>query len=77
LPARRKGNARKALAASPPEPLAQTLARESQNGPTASPSTAPLDADLARVVDAWPTLPAAIRAGVLALVNAATANDSR
>jgi len=33
----------------------------------------PFDPDLAAVVAAWPDLPHAIRAGVLALVNAATA----
>ncbi len=32
---------------------------------------APADPDLARVVAAWPDLPPAIRAAVLALVNAA------
>ncbi|MEM9702095.1 MAG: hypothetical protein AAF907_06595 [Planctomycetota bacterium] len=30
----------------------------------------PLPADLARVVDAWPTLSPAVRAGVLAMVEA-------
>jgi hypothetical protein len=30
-----------------------------------------LDADLAAVVDAWPALPAAIRAGILAMIRAA------
>jgi hypothetical protein len=29
--------------------------------------------DLADVVNAWPTLPAAIRAGIMAMVNAARA----
>jgi hypothetical protein len=32
---------------------------------------APLDPDLAAVVDAWPALPAAIKAGILAMVQAA------
>ncbi len=41
----------------PPEPLAQTLARETQ-----------IDPDLARVIDAWPELPEAIRRAMLALV---------
>jgi hypothetical protein len=32
---------------------------------------APIDADLAAVVDAWPELPSAIKAGILAMVRAA------
>ncbi|HEX5102184.1 MAG TPA: hypothetical protein VFV87_00125 [Pirellulaceae bacterium] len=32
---------------------------------------APLDPDLAAVVDAWPKLPEAIKAGILAMVTAA------
>lgn len=32
---------------------------------------APIDPDLARLIDAWPALPKAIRAGVVALVNTA------
>jgi hypothetical protein len=32
------------------------------------PQQAPLDADLQRVLDAWPTLPEHIRAAVLALI---------
>jgi hypothetical protein len=36
------------------------LARESQ-----------IDAELARIIDAWPTLPAAIRTGILAIIDAA------
>jgi hypothetical protein len=32
---------------------------------------ASLDPDLAAVVDAWPTLPAAIKAGILAMIGAA------
>ena len=31
----------------------------------------PIDPDLARVIEAWPKLPAAIRAGVLAMIDAA------
>jgi hypothetical protein len=30
-----------------------------------------LDADLRRLLDAWPTLPTVIRAGILAMINAA------
>ena len=38
--------------------------RENENPP-------PLDADLQRVLDAWATLPAALRAGILAMIDAA------
>jgi hypothetical protein len=59
------------------------LARQSSKGPSEpaerTPSTLPaigiLDVDLARVVDAWPTLPPAIRAGILALVGARYGED--
>jgi hypothetical protein len=48
----------------PPKSRAYSWACESQNGPE-------IDADLGRLIDAWPTLPEAIRAGVLAMVEAA------
>ena len=32
---------------------------------------APIDPDLARLIDAWPTLPKVIKAGIVALVNTA------
>ena len=35
------------------------------------PNSSPIDADLAAVVDAWPKLPEAIKAGILAMVRAA------
>jgi hypothetical protein len=41
-------------------PLAHSLARETQISP-----------DLARLIDAWPTLPEALRAGILAMIDAA------
>ena len=34
---------------------------------------APLDPELAAVVDAWPALPAGLRAGILAMIDAAKA----
>jgi hypothetical protein len=36
---------------------------------------APNDTELAAVVDAWPELPEAIRAGILAMVRAASGRD--
>jgi hypothetical protein len=59
--------------------LAFSLARDSRNGPeidraentsTERPAD-PLDAELAQLIDAWPTLPAALRAGILAMIDAA------
>jgi hypothetical protein len=43
----------------PLEPLAHPLARET-----------PIDPDLAQIVESWPRLPEAIRAGILAMVRA-------
>jgi len=43
----------------PDSPLAHSLAHETQ-----------IDPDLARLIDAWPTLPTAIRDGILAMVRA-------
>ena len=45
---------------SQPDPLAHSLAREIEKHP-----------DLHRVLDAWPTLPEALRAGILAMIDAA------
>ncbi len=36
---------------------------------------APIDSDLACVIAAWPTLPPAIQAGILAMVRAAESGD--
>src|SRR5262249_51830138 len=56
----RKDKSSNDVTESDPKSLAQTLAHELQNCP-----------DLARVVAAWPALPAAIRAGILAMIEAA------
>ena len=49
-------------------PLAHSLARETQKGPSVAPSTRPaadtLDPDLANLIDLWPDLPAALRSGL-------------
>ena len=60
LPISRKGNAGKEVTANGPESLAYSLAHDSQ-----------IDPDLARLIDAWPTLPEALRAGILAMIDAA------
>jgi hypothetical protein len=54
-------------AAKTQNPLAHSLARETQK----SAGLVALDPDLQRVLDAWPTLPEAIRRAILALVDAA------
>lgn len=50
---------------------AQGTARSAENRPAT-----PADADLARIIDAWPTLPEAVKAGILAMV-AATGKGNR
>ncbi|MCE9589605.1 MAG: hypothetical protein K8S99_03680 [Planctomycetes bacterium] len=35
-------------------------------------ATTPTDPDLTRLIDAWPTLPPALRAGIVAMVKAST-----
>jgi hypothetical protein len=52
---------RKAVAQTASGTLAQTLSRESQ-----------IDADLALILDRWPALPEAVRAGIVAMVKAAS-----
>jgi hypothetical protein len=39
-------------------------------------SNAPLPPDLARLVDAWPSLPPAIKAGILAMIAASGGSDA-
>ena len=55
-----KGKADKDVAAAPENPLAHSLAREIEKCP-----------ELVRLIDAWPSLPDAIRVGILAMVEAA------
>ena len=50
----------RSVTATSENPLAHTLARETQ-----------IDPDLGRLIDAWRKLPEAIRAGILAMVAAA------
>jgi integrase len=69
----------KQVTATPEKPLAHSLARETQKCPAEAPTDTPVtsppagldDADLARVVTAWPTLPLHLRTAILALVDAA------
>jgi hypothetical protein len=44
--------------------LAHSLAHETEK-------RTEIDADLARLIDAWPTLPDAIRAGIVAMIDVA------
>ncbi len=57
----RNVNARKDVTETTPEPLAQTLARQLEKHP-----------DLAHLVERWDTLPEAVRAGIVAMVKAAS-----
>jgi hypothetical protein len=50
----------------------QEIAHESA---APAPPNAPADADLAAVVQAWPNLPAAFRAGIVAMVRATVASE--
>ena len=68
----------------PTTPLAQPLAGQGLTEPTTPSQTkyatksahgTPADPDLAAVVAAWPELPKAIRAGILAMVRAAGAGE--
>jgi len=56
------------------EPAAQipahSDAKTAQNGPQPASEATPLDADLQALIAAWPTLPDAIKAGILAMVKA-------
>jgi hypothetical protein len=67
---------RKRAAVTPPEPLAYSLARESQKGSAACPSTsppaAPFDTDLAHLVERWPALSPTAKRMILAAVEADT-----
>ncbi len=65
------------------KPSAQTTANtDTSSGDTATPSSSPgsrggnpaLDDHLRRLIDAWPTLPEPMRAGILAMVEAAAKN---
>jgi len=52
------------------------VAKESQISP-AERATALADLDLARIVTAWPTLPEAVKAGIVAMVRAASCVAAR
>lgn len=49
---------------------AESGANRPDSAPETAPDQPPLDVDLSRVVEAWPTLPEAIRRAVLAMVEA-------
>jgi hypothetical protein len=59
LPISRNTKANKDVTATAEIPLAHSLAHETQN-----------DADFVRLIDAWPTLPEVLRAGILAMIDA-------
>ncbi len=47
------------------------------HAPAIDPADSEPDAELQAVVEAWPTLPTAVRAGILATVRAVTGEDER
>ncbi len=55
-----------------PQCAAQTHSAPPQNGEGAPPLVSPSDPDLRGLVTAWPSLLPAIRAAIIALVNAST-----
>jgi hypothetical protein len=61
---KRNDKPEKAVTETPPQassiPLAHSLARETQ-----------IDPDLARLIDAWPNLPEALRTGIVAMIDSA------
>ena len=65
---RRKGNPGQALTQI--DPAREALCGAVSAGQPA-PKASPTDPDLAAVVAAWPTLPEALRAGIVAMVRAA------
>jgi hypothetical protein len=60
LPILRKGKTGKHVTETGQETLAYSLAHDPQ-----------IDPDLARLIDAWPKLPEALRAGILGIIDAA------
>ena len=52
------------------EPVSPGNGSDSPEVPTKVPTPAPADRDLAQVVEAWSSLPPAVRAGILAMVRA-------
>ena len=53
-----------------PEPVSPGNGSDSEEVPTKVPTPGGADGDLPVVVEAWPSLPAAVRAGILAMVKA-------
>jgi hypothetical protein len=53
--------------------IAPGAARSTENGPSADANTSP---ELAQVIAAWPTLPEALKAGIVAMVKAAGSSNA-
>lgn len=67
----REGFEAVSLTANADNSLQQTPIRGEAESEAVSPNSGPMDADLAAVFDAWPTLPEAIKAGILAMIGVA------
>jgi hypothetical protein len=61
--------------ATTPEPVCTSEAESANETAVTKLTSFPFDADLSAVVNAWPTLPAVVRAGIAAMVRAAAAMD--
>ena len=59
----------------PPHPVVPSLVPTSPGARVDADSSAAADSDLAQIIAAWPGLPEAIKAGILALVKAAGGPD--
>jgi hypothetical protein len=72
LPRGRRSNGGAGNRTSPENPKKTALSeqRGTESGTVATDPT-PIDPDLAKIIDAWPTLPEPIRAGILAMIRAA------
>ena len=55
----------------PDNSLQQSPIRGEAESEAVCPNSGPIDAELAAVMEAWPTLPEAIKMGILAMVRAA------
>ena len=59
-----------------PQPLTEPTNSDRTKYRTKCARETTADADLAAVIDAWPTLPGAVKAGVLAMVTHASNDDT-
>jgi len=66
----RNGNSSNDLQNPQADNVARQIARDTENPPTPIIEATQLDADLQALIATWPTLPDALKAGILAMVKA-------